>query len=111
MNKNGNLVSTDEEKAEVLNNFFASVFTGNLSPCPSPADGQKYGDQRGKVPPTVREDQVQDYLRNLNVHKSMGPDEMLPRVLRELADVFDKTLSMTLKRSWQLGKVPGHWRK
>jgi len=28
------LVSTDEEKAEV-NNFFASDFTGNLSPCPS----------------------------------------------------------------------------
>jgi len=35
MNKNGDLVSTDEEKAEVLNNLFASVFTGNLSPHPS----------------------------------------------------------------------------
>jgi len=31
MNKNGNLVSTDEKKAEVLNNSFASVFRGNLS--------------------------------------------------------------------------------
>ncbi|KAK4830251.1 hypothetical protein QYF61_009318 [Mycteria americana] len=35
MNKNGALVSTDEEKAEVLNNFFASVFSGNHSPHPS----------------------------------------------------------------------------
>jgi len=35
MNKNGDLVSTDEEKAEVLTKFFASVFTGNLSPHPS----------------------------------------------------------------------------
>jgi len=26
--------------------------------------------------PTVREDQVQDHLGNLKVHKSMGPDEM-----------------------------------
>jgi len=32
-NKNGNLISTEEEKAEVLNNIFASAFTGNLSPC------------------------------------------------------------------------------
>ena len=52
MNKNGNLVSTDEEKAKVFNNLFASVFTGNLSPQPSPVDGLQDGDQRGKAPPT-----------------------------------------------------------
>ena len=31
MNITGKLTSTDEEKAEVLNNIFASVFTDNLS--------------------------------------------------------------------------------
>jgi len=106
--KNGNLISTDEENTEVFNNFSASVFTADLSLPPSPVDGLQDGDQRGKAPPTVREDQVQDHLRNLNIRKSMGPDEKHPRVLRELADVIAETLSMTLQRSWHSGEVRGH---
>jgi len=111
MSKNGNFISTDEEKAEVLNNFFASIFTGSHCPHPSPVDGLQDGDQRGKAPPAVTEDQVWDPLRNLNIQKSMGPDEMHPRVPRELADVIAMSRFMIFERSWNSGETPGDWKK
>ncbi|KFP51834.1 hypothetical protein N323_09745, partial [Cathartes aura] len=60
--------------------------------------------------PTVGEDQVRDHLRNLKVHKSMGPDEMHQRVLREL---HMKLLSQSVifEKLWQTGEVPSDGKK
>ncbi|KFZ56646.1 hypothetical protein N338_09501, partial [Podiceps cristatus] len=62
-------------------------------------------------PPTVREDQVRDHLGNLNIHKSMGPDEIHASVWRKLVDVVAKPPSMIFERSWHSGEVPGDWKK
>ncbi|CAM5087737.1 unnamed protein product [Eretmochelys imbricata] len=45
------------------------------------------------------------------MHKSMGPDSLHPRVLRELVDVIAELLDIIFENSWGSGEVPYDWKK
>ncbi|CAM4370604.1 unnamed protein product [Caretta caretta] len=59
----------------------------------------------------MKEEVVQDYLEKLDVHKSMGPDALHPRVLKELTDVIAEPLAIIFENSWPSGEVPEDWKK
>ncbi|PKU42353.1 rna-directed dna polymerase from mobile element jockey-like [Limosa lapponica baueri] len=61
--------------------------------------------------PIIGEYQVQDHLRNLKVHKRLGPDEIHLRVLRELKDEVDKPLSIRFEKLLWSGEVPADWKR
>ncbi|KAK4822089.1 hypothetical protein QYF61_009726 [Mycteria americana] len=91
----GNTVTKDEEKAEVPNAFFASVFNSraNCSLGTQPPELEdRDGDQNGA--PIIQGEMVSDLLHHLDIHKSMGPDEIHLRVLKELEEVLTKPLSI-----------------
>ena len=66
------------------------------------------GDQN--KPFSIQDEIVLDLLRKLDAYKSMGPDGLHPRVLRELAGVVAKTLSIIFQLSWLTADVPVDWR-
>ncbi|RMC06839.1 hypothetical protein DUI87_16288 [Hirundo rustica rustica] len=95
----------------MLNAFFASVFIGRTAypqdNCPQGLVGGAR-DQNG--PLVIQEEAVRELLGHLDIYKSMGPDGIHPRVMRELADELVKPLSIIYQESRLTGEVPGDWK-
>jgi len=103
------MTTEDKEKSEVLYASFTSVFQSqtiilrvlySLTWESGMGSRAKPHDSEGN----------RDLLLCLDCHKSMGPDGLHPRVLRELVEVIAKLLSTIHQHSWSTGQVPEDWR-
>ena len=106
--ENNIMRSSDEDKSNILNDFFAAVFT-------------REGDSiiKDVAPKTLDSlhdidvdiDKVKKILLGLNPTKSCGPDECHPRMLKETADILSGPIHQLFTKSFQSGTLPKQWKE
>ena len=104
----GYLVNEGRGKADILNRQFKSVFTTEDTSSVPTMDDTKYPNIS---PLVITEAGVRKLLEGLNPHKAQGPDQLPPRVLKELASKISKPLTKIYKKSVETGTLPENWRK
>ena len=53
---------------------------------------------------------IQDMLSKLNPNKAQGPDQVPPRVLKELSKQLATPLSILFNKSLESGSIPEDWK-
>ena len=104
----GEIVTDERETADILNDYFASVFTVE--------------EDRGEAIPYqmtvavqlflvgITEEDVMRVIDKLKICKSPGPDKIYPRILKEVKEAICKPLRAIFNLSLRTGKVVSEWK-
>ncbi|CAB4000221.1 Hypothetical predicted protein, partial [Paramuricea clavata] len=103
--------STPNKKAELFNEYFASVFLPKSTikninqDCMNPKTCEKISSIE------ISECEVERYLNNLDTSKAYGPDGIPPRLLKECSKEISSSLCSLFNTSIETGRVPREWKK
>ena len=101
-------VKTDPEKAELLLEYFSSVFTTEPdTDSMPPFEEREY--EKAIEDINITRDMVLDKLKKLKINKSPGPDRIHPRVLNGTASSLSLPLSIIFRTSLETKTIPDEW--
>jgi hypothetical protein len=109
---NGKIVSDNKVGANLLNDYFVSVFTTeDLNTIPEPENiFTRSINEEGLSTIIISEEIVCKKLGAINSNKSPGVDDLHPKLLYELRNELSKPLAKLYNLSLELGEIPHDWR-
>ena len=108
--RNGLLAVTATERAEALNDFFATTFTVEDTSSIPDSDGEQFTGEHlntFEITPV----KVLKKLQDLNPGKTPGLDGWHPLFLKNVADLIAEPLAILFQKSLNAGVLPEDWRK
>ena len=111
MNNQGVVLTDAGAKAELLNEFFSSVFTSEDTTA-VPVATQEYSGSLDEILSDVVVDAatIEEKIRTLKADKSPGNDDMSPRLLKAISKEIAEPVATIFRRSLDEGRVPWDWR-
>jgi hypothetical protein len=106
--ENGSLAETDIGKANMLNNFFSSVFTHEDKHHLPLTQELEVTNPLTDV--EITEQEVDKLLQQLNSDKLPGPEGIHPRILKECLSLLSAGIQKLYRKSLDAGTVPEDWR-
>ena len=105
------VVHDDVGVANIINDYFSSIFTIEKLPIPNPVQifNGSSGDRLTDI--CFTKEDVHKLLKNLKPCKAPGPDKIYPRVLKELASEIAEPLYVIFKESLRQSVIPTDWRR
>lgn len=104
--RTGNWISDDKQKAENFNSFFTPVFNINESDS-LPLFEPRLDSSVCDILVTI--ECVKKLLSSVSISKSVGQDEIHPRVLKETADSLALLVMILFNKSLSSGEIPDEW--
>ena len=106
---NGELVSDFEQKANLFNNYFASQCT----PIKNGSKLPNFSYKTDKILTSfdVKDDDILPIIKNLNVDKAHGWDQLSIRMIKICGDSITFPLQLIFKSMINEGLFPNGWKK
>ena len=101
-------ITSNEEKAEILNNFFCSVFTKERLEDIPECENKNPDIEIDNV--VFTKEKVLKKLRDIDPSKSGGPDNITASVLKNLADELADPVTELFNRSMAENSLPSVWK-
>ena len=111
ISESGTTAVSDEDKANVLNQFFSSVYTREEKHNLPDREEASRSSGTTIIDICITPQAVENKLKDLNVCKAQGPDGIPARVLKELSHELAIPLSIVFNKSIEEGSIPEDWKK